>query len=61
MAKVSVDKNTCIGCSLCSDICPETFAMEGMKAYPIRPVVDKIVKEKEAEEMCPADAIKVEE
>jgi ferredoxin len=61
MAKVSVDQVTCIGCSLCNDICPETFEMNGMKAFPKRPVVDTIGKEKEAEDMCPVDAIKVEE
>ncbi|RMD45455.1 ferredoxin [Candidatus Pacearchaeota archaeon] len=58
--KISVDKKTCIGCGTCAALCPESFKMEGDKAVPIKEEVDKISCEKEAEEACPVDAIKVE-
>ncbi len=32
--KISIDQNECIGCALCSSVCPDLFEMdaEGLKA-----------------------------
>ena len=60
----NVNKDDCIGCGLCEDICPEVFKMddEGMAVV----IVDSISAEaeasaKEAEESCPTDAIIIED
>lgn len=60
MAKIKVDKEKCIGCGLCNEICPETFEMEGDKATVRKPEVSKVTCEKEAEKSCPTEAITVE-
>jgi len=59
MPKISVDKDTCIGCGLCENICPKSFKMQDGKAEAINSTVDKITCEKEAEESCPVDSIKI--
>ena len=58
-----VDKDTCIGCGLCPDICPKVFHMdEDGKAVAIKGDVPDGEEDsaKEAEESCPANAISVE-
>ena len=41
--KVVVDPNTCIGCTLCVQLCPEVFKMESDKAVAyIEPVPEHI-------------------
>jgi ferredoxin len=60
MAKISVDKNTCIGCGSCEAICPKSFKLVSGKAKPINSNVEKLTCEKEAESSCPVGAIKVE-
>ena len=61
--KATVD-DSCIGCGLCEDVCPEVFELrdDGL-AYVI---VNSIPPEaescaREAEDSCPVDAIHVEE
>ena len=58
-----VYEDTCIGCGLCPEICPQVFSMndEGL-AQAIDKELDSSVIEsaKEAEEECPVDAIVVE-
>ncbi len=56
--KVSVDKETCIGCGSCEAICPEVFELKDGKAYPKLKETDKDCA-KEAEEACPVDAISI--
>ncbi len=61
--KVSIDKETCIGCGSCVAVCPDCFEM-GEDNKPIlkgggETCDDPCVKE--VEEICPVDAIKVEE
>ncbi|HTY44054.1 MAG TPA: ferredoxin [Patescibacteria group bacterium] len=53
---VKVDKEKCIGCGLCSSLCPEVFEMQkdgkaGVKAQKKLPCV------KDAIESCPVNAI----
>lgn len=62
--KVIVDQDTCIGCGMCFDICPEIFVCnddnksEVSKEDAIENFGDKI---REAQEICPVGAITVEE
>lgn len=61
--KAHVDKDTCIGCGLCTSICPEVFSMDDDgKAVAISGDVpaDNQGAAKEAEESCPVSAITVE-
>lgn len=61
--KAYVDKDTCIGCGLCPEICPEIFKMEDdEKAVASKDeVAENLVSSaKEAEEQCPVTAITVE-
>jgi ferredoxin len=59
MYKVKVDKETCIGCGLCSSICEKVFEMKDGKAYVKTAKTDEKCA-KEAEESCPVNAIKLE-
>ncbi len=61
--KAIVDQDTCTGCGLCPDTCPEVFEMEGDVA---RAKVDVVPPEaedscREAAESCPVEAISLEE
>ncbi|HHV79892.1 MAG TPA: ferredoxin [Firmicutes bacterium] len=61
MAQVSVDKDLCIGCSLCTQICPSVFVMGNDDKAEVVPGADASQPcAKEAEESCPSSAIKVE-
>jgi len=58
-----VDKDICIGCGLCPDICPEVFSMDddGKAIAADAEIPDDVVDSaKEAEGQCPVEAIKVE-
>ncbi len=62
--KAIVDRDTCIGCSLCAEICPAVFQMDDEElAYVI---VDEIPEEEEssaqeAADSCPVEAITIED
>lgn len=59
-----VDKDACIGCGACSDICPEIFKLEDdeLAAAYKNPVPSELEDAaKEAAEDCPTEAIRLEE
>ena len=61
--RVTVDEETCIGCGLCPDICPEVFRMTGDKAEAYKDPVPEELEDavREASEGCPVDAIPITE
>jgi len=60
--KVSVDKELCVGCGLCSDSCPDVFEMkDNIAVFKIDEVpADLEDCAKQAAADCPAEAIKIE-
>ena len=61
--KARGDRDTCTGCGLCCDTCPEVFEMEDDVAKVIGDEVPAEAADKcrEAAEGCPVEAITVEE
>ena len=61
--KAIVDE-TCIGCGLCPQICPEVFELndDGLAFVKIDPVPPEVEgKAREAADSCPVDAITMTE
>ena len=61
--KVCVNQESCIGCGMCIDICPEVFKYgSDDKSEAISPEVPSGLEEKakEAKDVCPVDAIEIE-
>ncbi|HSV44127.1 MAG TPA: ferredoxin [Candidatus Bathyarchaeia archaeon] len=61
--KASVNKELCIGCSLCVQTCPEVFRMEGDVAVAYEnPVPDEATETcRTAASDCPVVAIEIQE
>ena len=61
--KAIVDQDTCIGCGLCTDICPEVFEMDGAVAMVSVEIVPAAAEDKcrEAKAECPVEAISIVE
>jgi ferredoxin len=61
--KAEVDKDTCIGCGLCTTVCPEVFEMQDDgKAGTVVSEVPGTAEDsaEEARDQCPVSAISVE-
>ncbi len=59
--KISVNKEDCIGCEACTSVCDNLKMDNEGKAEPVNAEVKEIGCNKEAADICPVDAIKVEE
>ena len=61
--KAIVDEETCIGCGLCAETCPEVFEMDDDKARVKGDEVPGNVASscREAAENCPVEAITIED
>ena len=64
MKRAMVDKNLCIGCGLCTEICPQVFEMGNddkarVKTDPVPPEAEEGCRQ--AAEQCPVSAIQIQE
>ncbi len=60
--KAKVDTDTCIGCGLCEQLCPDVFKMEDDKAVVKVEIVPDGAEDacRDAADQCPVAAITVE-
>lgn len=62
--KATVDTALCIGCELCTDVCPEAFRMgDDNFAHPTRDVFTEELYDciRDASDSCPVTAISMSE
>ncbi len=61
--KVKIDADSCTGCELCVDTCPEVFEMADDVAVAKAAEVPADVEEsaREAAESCPVECIEIED
>jgi ferredoxin len=62
--RVRIDKDLCIGCEACIDICPEVLEMQDdLAETKIEDDIPEDLEEavREAAEACPSQAIEIEE
>jgi ferredoxin len=59
--KAKVDRDTCTGCGLCVDACPEVFELDGDVAAVKAAAVPESAEQscREAAEGCPVEAISI--
>ncbi len=60
--KAIIDKEACVGCGLCANMCAEVYVMEDDKAIVVGDSIPEASLEsaKEAASSCPVEAIKIE-
>ncbi len=60
LIKIDFDKETCIGCGACTSV-SKNWVLEGDKVKPRKTQISKneLNDNKEAEDLCPVDAIKI--
>ncbi|MDD4954863.1 MAG: ferredoxin [Candidatus Omnitrophica bacterium] len=60
--KAIVDQDICIGCTICTQVCPEVFMMEGDKAKAYTNPVPEALEATamSAANQCPVNAIMIE-
>jgi len=59
--KVKVNKNKCLGCGLCTNLCPQVFELKNGRSQIKKSAnLEKNLKEiKQAAENCPVQALKI--
>ncbi|MGC1455238.1 MAG: ferredoxin [Nitrospirota bacterium] len=57
MATPTVDLDLCIGCGLCSELCPKVFELRDDKAWVINPNACDTCDCQQAVDSCPVTAI----
>ncbi len=59
----TIDREGCISCGICAELCPDVFAMagDGRAEVIAQPSRGSIHDAHEAEESCPVQVITVEE
>lgn len=62
--KPSIDRDLCIGCGMCEDVCPEVFRLDEDAIATV--ICETVTAElygctRDAFEACPVDAIALEE
>lgn len=58
MVTVKVNKETCIGCGNCTNVC-DNFKLVDQKAQVINPNPKEVGCNEEAKKECPVDAISI--
>ena len=63
LMKAFIDRDGCISCGLCMDMCPDVFefADDGLAEVKQQPTRSNIHKVHEAAESCPVQVISVED
>ena len=58
MANPTVDKDLCVGCAVCSQVCPEVFEMDPEEVAQVRADADlDAACIQDAVDQCPVSAI----
>jgi ferredoxin len=57
MATPTIDMDLCIGCGLCSDLCPKVFELRDDKAWVANPNACDTCDCQQAVDSCPVTAI----
>jgi len=61
--KAAVDPELCIGCGLCTSICPDVFFLndEGLAEAVDQDIAEELLADaEEARDQCPVEAITIE-
>jgi ferredoxin len=61
MFKITQDHEKCIGCGSCVAVCDNWEMTDDGKAKPKKTEVGEVGCNKEAEEICPVECIKIKE
>ncbi|MDD5669134.1 MAG: ferredoxin [Candidatus Omnitrophica bacterium] len=59
MAKITVDADTCVGCGLCEQTCPEVFKVESDGIAHVKSQSCSSCNVSDLVDQCPVSAIKI--